>query len=233
MNEEKLYYQDCHIKTFKAVVTDCIKTEEGYQITLDQTAFYPEGGGQACDLGTLAETNVLYVKEQDEKVVHICDKPLEAGNTVEGRIDWARRFDLMQQHTGEHIVSGIINRRFGWHNVGFHMGSEVITIDFDGPIPAEALVEIEAEANQWVWQNLSIRCWYPSAEELPSVPYRSKRQLPWPVRVVEIPGVDTCACCGVHVAQTGEIGFIKLFSCVKFIRVSGSRWPAVAVRCDY
>ena len=216
MNEGKLYYQDCHIKTFSAVVTGCSKTEKGYEVILDQTAFYPEGGGQACDLGTLADANVLYVKEQREQVVHICDKPLEVGNTVQGMIDWDRRFDLMQQHTGEHIVSGIINRRFGWHNVGFHMGSEVITIDFDGLIPAEALPEIEAEANQWIWKNLPIRCWYPGEEELPSVPYRSKRQLSWPVRVVEIPGVDTCACCGVHVAQTGEIGFIKLFSCVKF-----------------
>ncbi len=216
MNEEKLYYQDCHIKTFTATVIGCVKTEKGYEITLDRTAFYPEGGGQACDLGMLAEAAVLHVKERGETVVHLCDKPLELGKTVEGIIDWDRRFDLMQQHTGEHIVSGIINRRFGWHNVGFHMGSEVITIDFDGPIPAEALAEIEAEANRAVWQNLPIRCWYPSEEELPSVPYRSKRQLPWPVRVVEIPGVDICACCGVHVAQTGEIGFIKLFSCVKF-----------------
>lgn len=216
MNEEKLYYQDCHMKNFCAVVTGCSKKETGYEIILNQTAFYPEGGGQACDLGTLADANVLYVKEESEHIVHICDKPLEVGKTVEGIIDWNRRFDLMQQHTGEHIVSGIINRRFGWHNVGFHMGSEVITIDFDGPIPVDTLYEIEAEANQKVWQNLPVRCWYPSEEELPSVPYRSKRQLPWPVRVVEISGVDTCACCGVHVAQTGEVGFIKLFSCVKF-----------------
>lgn len=216
MNEGKLYYQDCHMRSFTAVVTGCAKTEKGYEIILNQTAFYPEGGGQACDLGTLSDAKVLHVKEQGEQVVHICDRPLEEGSTVAGVIDWERRFDLMQQHTGEHIVSGIINRRFGWHNVGFHMGSEVITIDFDGPIPAEALSEIEADANQKVWQNLPIRCWYPSEEALPSVPYRSKRQLPWPVRVVEIPGVDICACCGVHVAQTGEIGFIKLFSCVKF-----------------
>lgn len=216
MNEEKLYYRDCHMKTFTTTVIGCVETEKGYEIILDQTAFYPEGGGQACDLGALADAKVLDVKEQGEQVVHICDRPLKEGSTVAGVIDWERRFDLMQQHTGEHIVSGIINRRFGWHNVGFHMGSEVITIDFDGPIPAEALPEIEAEANQKVWQNLPVRCWYPSEEALPSVPYRSKRQLPWPVRVVEIPGVDICACCGVHVAQTGEIGFIKLFSCVKF-----------------
>ena len=216
MNEERLYYQDCHTKTFTAVVTGCGDTEQGYAITLDQTAFYPEGGGQACDLGTLADARVLYVGEQDGKIVHICDRPLVVGAAVDGVIDWDRRFDLMQQHTGEHIVSGIINRRFGWHNVGFHVGSEVITIDFDGPIPVDALADIEAEANQRVWENLPIRCWYPSPEELPAVPYRSKRQLPWPVRVVEIPGVDACACCGVHVAATGEIGMIKLFSCVKF-----------------
>ena len=216
MNEEKLYYQDCHARTFTAVVTDCVETEKGYAITLDQTAFYPEGGGQACDLGTLSEAKVLFVSEKNGQVVHLCDRPLDVGVSVEGNIDWDRRFDLMQQHTGEHIVSGIINRRFGWHNVGFHVGSEMVTIDFDGPIPADALSEIEAEANQKVWQNLPVRCWYPSCEELPSVPFRAKRQLPWPVRVVEIPGVDTCACCGVHVERTGEIGIIKLFSCVKF-----------------
>lgn len=216
MSEGRLYYQNCHMKAFSAVVTDCQYTEKGYEITLDQTAFYPEGGGQACDLGTLAAAKVLYVREKGEAVIHLCDRPLPVGQQIEGSIDWDRRFDLMQQHTGEHIVSGIINRRFGWHNVGFHMGSEVVTIDFDGPIPQEALAEIEAEANQKVWQNLPIRCWYPSEAELPSIPYRAKRQLPWPVRVVEIPGVDICACCGVHVERTGEVGLVKLFSCVKF-----------------
>ena len=216
MNEEKLYYKDCHIKTFEAAVTSCVKTEKGYGIRLSQTAFYPEGGGQACDLGTLADAKVLYVKEQDESVIHFCDKPLEVGKTVAGTIDWTRRFDLMQQHTGEHMVSGVIHRMFGWHNVGFHMGSEVVTIDFDGPVPQEALAKIEAEVNQKIWENLPVRCWYPEEAELPSIPYRAKRQMPWPVRIVEIPGVDLCACCGVHVERTGEIGFVKLLSCVKF-----------------
>ena len=216
MNEEKLYYRDSHQKTFEAVVIGCEKTEKGYEVRLSQTAFYPEGGGQACDLGKLADANVLYVKEQGETIIHICDKPLETGRTVEGTIDWERRFDLMQQHSGEHMVSGIIHRLFGWHNVGFHMGSDVVTIDFDGPIPQEALVRIEAEVNQKIWENIPVRCWYPAEEELPNVPYRTKRQLPWPVRIVEIPGVDSCACCGTHVKSTGEIGFVKLFSCVKF-----------------
>ena len=216
MNMGKLYYQDSHIKNFTATVLVCAETAKGYEIVLDQTAFYPEGGGQACDLGTSDEAVVLHVKEQNEKVVHLCDRPLEVGKTVVGTIDWNRRFDLMQQHSGEHMVSGVIHRMFGWHNVGFHMGSDMVTIDFDGLIPQEALAQIEQEVNEKIWQNLPVKCWYPSEEELPSIPYRTKRQLPWPVRIVEIPGVDLCACCGTHVKSTGEVGLVKLFSCVKF-----------------
>jgi alanyl-tRNA synthetase len=114
------------------------------------------------------------------------------------------------------MVSGVIHRMFGWHNVGFHMGSDMVTIDFDGMIPQEALAQIEAEVNQKIWENLPVRCWYPEETELPHIPYRTKRQLPWPVRIVEIPGVDLCACCGTHVKNTGEVGLVKLFSCVKF-----------------
>ena len=216
MDQRKLYYQDCHLDRFTAQVLSCEQTEKGYAVTLSQTAFYPEGGGQACDLGTLGDAQVLDVREKDEEVVHLCDKPLSPGSTVEGVIDWERRFDLMQQHTGEHIVSGIIHRLFGHDNSGFHVGADVVTVDFDGPIPIEALPQIEAEANKAVWKNLKLRCWYPSEEELPQVGYRTKRPLPWPVRIVEIPGVDKCACCGVQVANTGEVGLVKLFSCVKF-----------------
>ena len=213
---EKLYYEDCLRKTFEAIVLSCEKTEKGYAVTLDQTAFYPEGGGQACDVGTLGGVNVLDVREKGEEIIHLCDAPLQVGATAEGVLDWDRRFDLMQQHAGEHIVSGIIHKNLGYHNVGFHVGSDVVTIDFDGPITSEQLETIEKTANQAVWQNLDIRCWYPSQEELPSVPYRCKKALDWPVRIVEIPGFDTCACCGVHVKTTGQIGVIKLFSCVKF-----------------
>lgn len=213
---EKLYYEDCHIRTFEAVVTGCEKTEKGYAVTLNRTAFYPEGGGQACDTGTLGGVRVTDVREKGEQIVHLCQGPLETGEMVEGVLDWDRRFDLMQQHAGEHIVSGIINKKFGYHNVGFHVGADVVTIDFDGPVPAEELAVIEMAANRAIWENLPIRCWYPAREELPSVPYRSKKELPWPVRIVEIPGYDTCACCGVHVKHTGQIGLIKLLSCVKF-----------------
>jgi len=216
MKTKRLYYEDCHLHTFDARVVGCEKVQKGYQILLDQTAFYPEGGGQPCDLGTINAVSVVDVQEQEEAVVHLCDGPLELGQTVTGRIDWARRFDLMQQHSGEHIVSGIVHSRYGYHNVGFHMGADLITIDFDGIIPAEALPEIEAEANRIVWRNLPISCHVPAPEALAAIPYRTKRALPWPVRLVQIPETDSCACCGVHVAFTGEIGLVKLFSCVKF-----------------
>ncbi|MBR4291720.1 MAG: alanyl-tRNA editing protein [Oscillospiraceae bacterium] len=210
----KLYYEDCHLSRFYAAVEACEKCEKGYEIRLDATAFYPEGGGQACDLGTLDGAAVLDVQERDGQIVHLCAQALEVGTQVEGIIDYGRRFGLMQQHTGEHIVSGIIHRRYGYHNVGFHMGSEMIEIDFDGLVPAEDLPLIEAEANAALWQNLPVKCWYPSPEELPHVFYRTKRALPWPVRIVQIPGYDSCACCGVHVAHTGEVGLVKLFSVV-------------------
>ena len=216
METRKLYYEDCHLAAFSARVVSCEQSEKGWQVVLEATAFYPEGGGQACDLGTLGGVRVLDVREKGETVVHLCDGPLPVGETVEGAIDYERRFDLMQQHSGEHIVSGIVHEWFGYHNVGFHMGADLVTIDFDGPIPAADLARIELEANRAVWANRALHIWYPSEEELPTVGYRSKRALPWPVRVVEVPGYDKCACCGTHVAMTGEIGIIKLFSCVKF-----------------
>ena len=210
----KLYYEDCHLSRFEARVLHCTKTDRGFEVELDATAFYPEGGGQACDLGTLGSAVVLDVQERGETVIHLCSEPLEEGTVAEGIIDFDRRFDLMQQHTGEHIVSGIIHRRYGYHNVGFHMGSEMIEIDFDGVVPAEDLPAIEAEANEAIWKNIPLECWYPTAEELPNVFYRTKRALPWPVRIVRVPGYDSCACCGVHTATTGEVGMVKLFTVV-------------------
>ena len=214
METRKLYYEDCLLREFTAEVLSCEKCEKGFAVILSATAFYPEGGGQACDLGTLGESRVLDVQEREEAVVHYCDCPLETATTVTGVIDWQRRFDLMQQHTGEHMVSGVIHKRYGWHNVGFHVGSEVVTIDFDGIVPQEDLPAIEAEVNAGIWADLAVRCWYPSPEELPNVGYRTKKQLPWPVRVVEIPGFDKCACCGVHTERTGQVGLVKLFTSV-------------------
>lgn len=216
MEVRKLYYEDCLLRAFSATVTGCEPMKNGYLVTLDATAFYPEGGGQACDLGILGDARVLDVQERDGNVLHLCDRPLTPGSTVMGRLDWARRFDLMQQHAGEHILSGLIHQKFGYHNIGFHVGKDVLEVDFDGPIPAEALAELEASANRVVWEDLPIRCWIPGPEELLQINYRTKRPLPWPVRIVEVPGCDTCACCGIHVARTGQIGLIKVLSCVKF-----------------
>ena len=213
---EKLYYNDPMCFQFTAQVLSCHQEADRWAITLDRTAFYPEGGGQACDLGTLEDVSVLDVREREEAVVHYCAAPLELGQTVTGVVDAQRRLDLMQQHTGEHILSGIVCRRYGWHNVGFHVGETLMQIDFDGPIPQEDLESLELEANRAVWENLPVRCWYPSREELPSVPYRTKKALPWPVRIVEVPGYDLCACCGTHLPYTGQIGMIKILSCMKF-----------------
>ena len=194
----------------------CDQTSKGFAVVLDATAFYPEGGGQACDLGVLGGVKVLDVREQGEEVVHLCDGALEVGAEVTGTIDWARRFDQMQQHTGEHILSGLINAQFGYHNVGFHVGKEFMEVDFSGPMTAEEVAQLERKANQAIWANLPIRSWYPTPEELPNVGYRTKRALPWPVRIVEVPGYDRCACCGVHVERTGEVGIIKVLSVTKF-----------------
>ena len=212
----KLYYEDSHLQNFTATVTGCEGTKGGWEVTLDATAFYPEGGGQPWDTGTLGEANVLSVKEREEQIIHLCDKSLSVGDTVEGIVNWDRRLDHMQQHSGEHMVSGVIYRRYGYHNVGFHMGAGVVTIDFDGPVPAEDLQEIEKTVNAGIWENLPVKCWYPPEKELQNVPYRRKKDLPWPVRIVEFPGFDICACCGTQVQYTGEIGLVKLLSCVKF-----------------
>ena len=221
METRKLYYEDCHMAAFTAKVLSCEPTKQGFAVILDQTAFYPEGGGQASDIGTLGGVKVIHTSEEGETVVHLCDAPLETGAEVEGIIDWDHRFDLMQQHTGEHIISGLIHAKYGHHNTGFHMGADVITIDFDGIVPPEDLAEIEAAANKAIWSDIPLKIWTPSPEELPGVFYRTKRALPWPVRIVQVPGYDSCACCGVHVERTGEVGLVKLFSSVRFR--SGSR----------
>lgn len=214
METEKIYYADCHCATFRARVLECSETEGGFAVTLDRTAFYPLGGGQAADTGTLGDVRVLDTREEGEKIAHLCDGPLTVGSTVDGQIDYEARFVRMQQHTGEHIVSGILHRLYGCHNTGFHMNQTGIVIDFDAVIPAEKLPEIEREANEAIWKNIPLHIWTPGPEALEQVPYRTKRALPWPVRIVEVPGFDICACCGVHVAATGEIGLIKLLSAI-------------------
>ena len=214
METEKLYYADCHLSGFEARVLECGETEGGWAVVLDRTAFYPLGGGQAADTGTLGGVRVLDTRENGEKILHLCDGPLPMGAAVRGTVDYDARFVRMQQHTGEHIVSGILHRLYGCHNTGFHMNQTGIVIDFDAVIPAEKLPEIEREANEAIWKNIPLHIWTPDPEELARLSHRTKRALPWPVRIVEIPGYDVCACCGVHVAATGEIGLIKLLSAI-------------------
>ena len=231
MNTRKLFYEDSHLSCFTSRVVSCTPAEKGFEIVLEATAFYPEGGGQAADTGTLGTVRVLDTRERGEEIVHLCDGPLEPGSEVKGQIDYDNRFTRMQQHSGEHIVSGIIHSRYGYHNTGFHMNLERIVIDFDGVIPPEDLPAIELEANRAIWKNIPLRIFTPDPETLASLAYRTKRQLPWPVRIVEIPGYDTCACCGTHVTATGEIGLIKLLSAIPFR--GGSRMEMVCGRPAY
>ena len=216
MATRKLYYEDSHRKTFSAQVISCTREEGHCRVILDATAFYPEGGGQAADTGKLGGVRVLDTREAGEDIVHFCDGVLEPGSVVTGEIDYESRFIRMQQHSGEHILSGLVFRKYGYHNSGFHMNLKQMQVDFDGPIPAEDLPELEKAANRAVWEDIPIHCWIPAPEELGAIAYRTKRALPWPVRIVEIPGYDICACCGTHVSATGEIGLIKLFSAVPF-----------------
>ncbi len=213
---QKLYYEDAHQAQFSAVVLSCEKQGSLYEIVLDKTAFYPEGGGQPGDTGLLGGVRVTDTQERGDEIIHLCDAPLALGRCVDGCIDWMRRFDFMQQHSGEHIVSGIINRLFGYDNVGFHMGADCITIDFNGMLDADQLAEVEREANEKIWQNVPIEILWPDEKELPHIGYRSKKELTGAVRIVRIDGADVCACCGTHVKMTGEIGIIKLLSVQKF-----------------
>ena len=207
---EKLFYEDSHMITFSAIVEHCEKMGDYYEAVLDRTAFFPEGGGQYADTGVIDGIEVFDVREERGTIYHRMRGPLEAGQAVEGRIDWEERFSKMQQHSGEHIVSGLVHRMFGYDNVGFHMGRDAITMDFNGVLTKEQLKEIEKMANEAVIKNLDIQVIYPSREELVAIDYRSKIEIEGQVRIVIVPGYDTCACCAPHVKRTGEIGIIKL-----------------------
>ena len=207
---EKLFYEDSHMITFCANVEACEKVGDYYEVVLDRTAFFPEGGGQSADTGMLGNIKVLDVQEKGDIIYHVLEGPIAVGKEICGEIDWPQRFSDMQQHSGEHIVSGLIHATYGLNNVGFHMGKDAITMDFDGAITKEQLKQIEKKANEVVVQNLDIRVLYPTKEELQNMEYRSKIEIAGQVRVVEIPGYDRCACCAPHVKKTGEIGIIKL-----------------------
>ncbi|MBR4992046.1 MAG: alanyl-tRNA editing protein [Clostridia bacterium] len=213
---EKLYYTDSFMTEFTAAVLSCEQGKEGWQVVLDRTAFYPEGGGQPADHGTLGGARVTDVREKEGLILHTCDKALAVGESVTGVIDWARRFDHMQQHSGEHVVSGIICARYGCDNVGFHLGKDMVTIDFNHDIDPADLPAIEAQANAFLWSDTPIHIRFLEGEALKQAEYRSKKYIPGLVRLVAFPGADCCACCGTHVNTAGQVGLVKLLFCQKF-----------------
>lgn len=217
---EQLYYQDSYIKDFEAVVLSCIPNGNHFEAVLDRTAFFPEGGGQCADTGVLhienREIQVFDVQERNGEIIHFIDKEILPGQTVIGELDFQERFSKMQQHTGEHIISGIVHRRFGYENVGFHLGKEEVTMDYDGPLTPEELRSVEYEANQVVAENREIRAYFPGTEELEKIPYRSKKELQGKIRIVEIQDCDICACCAPHVKTTGNVGLIKITNAIRY-----------------
>ena len=212
MPVKRLFRESPYQTEFLATVLSCIPQGAHFAVELDATCFYPEGGGQPADTGTLGDAKVLDVHERDDAIVHTIDMPLDIGQTITGRIDWLYRFSLMQHHTGEHIVSGIVHKLFKLDNVGFHMGSAMVTVDFNGELSAEQLATVELAANRMVFDDIAVQESYPTVEALSALPYRSKKALAGKVRIITIPNADCCACCGTHVANTGEIGLIKLLS---------------------
>ena len=216
METEKLYYLDPFLAEFTATVLTCEAAKQGFLVTLDRTAFYPEGGGQPADHGTLGTVRVTDVHEKGGVVFHSVDGPVEIGETVTGRIDWARRFDHMQQHSGEHILSGILCADYHCDNVGFHMGADTVTIDYNTDITWEECLAAEAKANAVICADAAVDISYPSPEALSALHYRSKKELSGAVRIVRFPEADCCACCGTHVARAGQVGLVKILSCQKF-----------------
>lgn len=219
---KKLYYEDVHVTEFEATVTECAYDEKKkiYKVVLDQTAFFPEEGGQVADKGILTfpqkkgleptHLTLLDAHIKNDIIYHYVEQEIPIGTIVKGIVDWKQRFDFMQQHSGEHIISGLVNKYFGYDNVGFHLGLQEVTLDFNGVLTLEELREIEQKANEAVWKNIPIQITYPCSDELQTLEYRSKLDLTENVRIVTIPGFDVCACCAPHVDTTGQIGIIKI-----------------------
>ena len=218
---EKLYDLDGTVTDFGCKVVDLYEESGRLAVVLDRTAFFPTGGGQTCDRGTLAGTDVENVELRGETILHFVEnseenvKKFQKGVAIRGKVDWNKRFSDMQQHSGEHILSGIVHNRFGFNNVGFHLSESGVTVDFDGIFSENDLCKVEVLVNEVVWKNVEIRVWYPDETALQTLVYRSKKEIDGPLRIVEIPGVDVCACCAPHVGRTGEIGQFRILSAEK------------------
>lgn len=211
METVKLYDEHPYDTTFHATIQD-IQYDKNTTLILDQTLFFPEEGGQCADSGTIDGYEVIDVQISKGIIKHILKGhvELEIGNEIQGEIDWDLRFSNMQNHSGEHIFSGIVHREYGYDNVGFHLGKDVVSVDFNGPIDEVSLRRIEKEVNQVIYENRVIRAYYPSEEELASLNYRSKKEVDSPLRIVEIENCDVCACCAPHVRRSGEVGLFKV-----------------------
>ncbi len=212
----KLYENDSYIKEFTATVISCEEKDGAYLVVLDKTAFFPEGGGQDADKGQINDANVLDVQNKNDVIYHKVNKPFSVNEEVNCILDWNTRFSRMQNHTGEHIVSGVIHSIFGYNNVGFHMNDTLITLDVDGALTEDDIRAVELKSNKAVYDNKNIRAIYPTPEELPNYDYRSKLDITEGVRLIEIEDYDLCACCAPHVARTGEIGIIKILSFIPY-----------------
>lgn len=210
----KIFDRDSHLTTCKATVLSCEFDQEknAYAIILDQTVFFPEGGGQFADTGFIGEAEVFDAQIHDEIITHYAKTSLSVGAIVTCQIDWKRRFDFMQQHSAEHILSGLVHNTYGYNNVGFHLGMTETTLDFDGPLTPEQIHDLEIKANQAVYENIAFDITFPDAETLKALHYRSKKELSGEVRIVTLPGYDICACCAPHVYRTGQIGTIKIIN---------------------
>jgi len=215
---EKLYETNGSLFVFSATVLSCERAGDGYAVKLDRTAFFPGGGGQECDVGILGGVPVSGASLSGDEVIHRTAAPLAVGSVVEGEVDRSVRFPRMQCHTAEHIVSGLIHAKYGYDNVGFHLGDAEVTMDFNGELSAKQLEEIEDLANRVVCSDVPVTISFPSPAELPRLSYRSKLDLTENVRLVAVEGIDVCACCAPHVAKTGEIGLVRLLG---FIRYKG------------
>lgn len=212
---EKLYYFNGETREFTAHVISCEECSGAWEVVLDRTAFFPGGGGQEADTGTLAGQHIIGMREDDETVFHIVPEPIALGSEVRGEVDWTLRFPRMQGHSGEHIFSGAVHRLFGGENVGFHMGEQYMTLDFSVELSAQDVADCEMEANRVVWRDEQIHSLLPTSGELACMEYRSKKELTGRVRIVEIPGADTCACCAPHLLSTGKVGVIKVLDAMR------------------
>ena len=220
MKTEALYDRDAFAKDFVGKVISCeevkLKDKTAYKVVLNQTAFFPEQGGQTSDIGTLDAAKVMDVQIEDEVIYHYCTSGFLIGEEVHGVIDWEHRFNNMQQHTGEHIFTGIAHNTYGADNVGFHLSDNTVTLDLNIELSDEQVDYIEKRANEIIAADVAVKAYYPNQALLGAINYRSKKEIAGAVRLVEIEGVDLCACCAPHVKSTGQVGMLKVVSFGKY-----------------